>query len=289
MSQSQYYNTVFRTKFDNYGDVVTLVPFGDIHRDTKNCAVDAWLRTCDTERKLIAEGHNRIYIGLGDYMDFLSDSERWNWTTMKKHETTDDAVRDMIEQKCLEFIDEIDFMKGRTIGLLEGNHYFDFPSGVTSTQFMCEKLGCKYLGGVATIKLFIEQLDEKAKNSVSVDILASHYGTGGTLMGSPLNSLERMMKVFSGDIYLQGHSHQRVAHKTAQPMYLNKFGKLRAREMVLCNPGSYLRGYIDGKESYAVKKVARPVAIGQVYIELKPKRSFSKEENDRYVEFRITY
>jgi hypothetical protein len=55
-----------------------------------------------------------------------------------------------------EFIDkakEIKFMENKLIGLIEGNHFGAFQSGITTTQMMCDKLKCKYLGGSAIIGL----------------------------------------------------------------------------------------------------------------------------------------
>jgi hypothetical protein len=68
-------------------------------------------------------------------------------------------------------------------------------------------------------------------------------------------------------------------------MFLTTKGKLKARDMVLCNPGSYLLGYVDGRESYAVKKLMRPVSIGQAYIEMIPTKRTTDNELDRFVDF----
>jgi hypothetical protein len=47
----------------------------------------------------------------------------------------DDIVYDMV----IKFAKEIEFMQSKLIGLIEGNHYWQFANGTTSTQKLCEQ------------------------------------------------------------------------------------------------------------------------------------------------------
>jgi len=283
MSQSQF-NV---SKFDlecQLGDEIELTPFGDLHFETELFSKDHWERFKYQECTKIAHGKKTLYVGMGDYQDFMSDSERFCLQSSKFHDTTKKSFDQMVMDKLERFIKEIEFMRGRIIGLHEGNHYYTFPSGVTTTQLMCERLGCKYLGGTALHRIFLRL---KNRLSFAVDIFSAHHGGGGRLAGSSINSVERMTDVAQADIYIHGHNHQRNALVVPKALFLNHSCTVKARKMVLCNSGSFLRAYVDGKESYAVKHWMKPTDIGTCTIIMVPTRRESKEESDSFVDFKV--
>jgi len=286
MSQNQFNVSLFNYPYKS-GDVFELTPVGDIHLDTDLCSKEHWDRFKKEEKEKIASGKKKFYLGMGDYTDFMSDSERYAVLVSKFHDTSKKSFDHFIKDKIDRLVDDLSFMSGRLLGLHEGNHYHLFASGITSTQYMCEKLGCKYLGGTALHRISFSNFD---RSMLSVDIFSAHHGTGGRLLGSSINSLQKMSDVCSADI--QGHNHQRSAIVVAKPLFLNARGVVKSRKMVLCNSGTFLRGYVaklgePGQESYCVKTWMRPTELGVCHIELIPTRTSSKDHSDRYVDFRV--
>lgn len=283
MSQSQFNVSHFTVHY-TYGETIELTPFGDVHWETDLCSRDHWREFIFKEKEKISKGVKTLYIGMGDYQDFLSDSERFALVSSKWHETSKKEVVKNNRLKVDAMLEDLSFMKGRLIGMHEGNHYFDFPEGMTSTQYMCKQLECKYLGGTAFHRI---SFDSDARDNLSVDIFSAHHGTGGRLLGSSITSLQRMAEVATADIYIQAHNHQRSGLVTAKPMFLNKNCILKARKMVLCNSGSFLKAYVDGEESYAVKRWMRPTDLGTITILIKPMRSQTKNLADRYADLKV--
>lgn len=238
---------VFIPKF---GIDYKIFPFSDVHYNAPNCDRDKFHRWCDYAKRMIDEMDGRVlFIGVGDYDDMASTSEREYF--QKFHSTTKDSLDTFMECKTQEFIDRIKFMKGRLIGMIEGNHYFKFQSGITSTQKMCEALNCKYLGGSSIIRLVFKYM--KGSRASSIDIYAHHTagskGGGGRRVGSSINKLEDMSHVWFADIYLAGHDHKlNSAHPIM--MYLDHHGYVKAKEQLLVRTGSFQKAWEDGREDY---------------------------------------
>src|ERR1035438_10483365 len=93
---------------------------------------------------------------MGDYFDTYSTSERRILKDDKLHESTLDRFDTQLMSDTLHFKKEIEFMEGRLIGLIEGNHFGTFSStGITTTQKLAEMLDTKYLGVCSLIHLQI--------------------------------------------------------------------------------------------------------------------------------------
>jgi len=203
MSDSLFTVHRFEIPIKHFNEDYYLCIFSDVHRFAHNCDVDRWKGYLNYCKKLQEETGKVYYLGLGDYDDLASTSEREAFYHAKLHDTTIKTLDDLMAKRTLEFIDEISFMKDRAVGLIEGNHYYQFDSGQTSTMKMCDSLRCKYLGGVSVIRLIFRY---GKKHLVGVDIYAHHTAGkkagGGRRIGSSLNALEDMTAVWDADVYL---------------------------------------------------------------------------------------
>lgn len=272
------------------GKQIELNPFGDIHRFEPLCHVHKWREWCEKERTKT----NAFYIGMGDYDGIFSASERKAMAAANLHDASyqglDGDAKRRVEMLC----DEIKFMKGRLVGLIEGNHHYTFQSGVTSTQMMCEILKCRYLGTSSFIRLVFFQRNGK-RHSMAIDMWA-HHGVGASrAMGSSVTELARMAEVANADIYLAGHDHKRSI-TTRSRLELTQGRStinLRNHKVLLARTGAFLKGYVADRQSYVSQKNLPPTDLGTVSIKLTPKRDQIFEERnvkatDMYVDIEAT-
>lgn len=244
-----------------------IIPFGDVHRDTKSCDVDRWKHFLSYSKKILKKNKNTFFIGCGDYNDFASRSEVQKIASSKLHETTYAKFDEIAMKHVQELCREISFMKGNLLGLLGGNHEWRFQNGKTATEEMCERLCCKFLGWVAYIRMGITINDLKRN---TLDIVVCHGRAGGKLVGTSFNQVDDMRQVFpNADIYIQGHDHKKGALPTTTINFetVGMEIKPKQRRQWICRSGSFLRGYIDGMESYIVKNVSRALDLGTIRIE----------------------
>lgn len=254
-----------------YGKTYTLVPFGDVHYGAPLHCSSEWERFCNAQkgRKDVA------FLGMGDMTDVVSTSERAVLKMGKGglHESTMESIEDMYRKTTDDLLETISFMRGRCLGLIEGNHFGQFGDGTTTTQRMCQALRTKYLGCICIVRLcFVFSGTSK----LTVDILAHHGKGGGQLAGTPFNQVGKMADIAEADIYLMGHDHNRGC-VTGQRMYpyfdsRKKQLVMKERKIIYGRTGSFLRGYVPNKVSYIADMALKPANLGWIEIEITPHR-----------------
>lgn len=221
----------------------------------------------------------------------MSTTEREGLRQARFHETSARDIDEYAKERTLRFAKELEFLKGRIIGFLEGNHHFKFMSGKTSTQMMCEYLKCQYLGISSFVRL---ELEEKNHNGGSVDIWAHHGMGGGKRAGASLNGVEDMMRVAEADIFMCGHDHRKLASLTTR-LKLVGYGptmRLVDRKILLVRTGSFQKGYVPGRANFVSSGGMAPTDLGTAKIELTLKRKthtdFGKKVENRYVDLHVS-
>lgn len=280
-------SSLFTTHYYDIGKVdcnktYTLIPFGDVHRHAPLCNVDRWLNFCEW-------GKNRkdtYYIGMGDYEDLLSTTERKMMNAAGLHESTKKTFEDLMEDHVNEFYKEIKFMKGRCIGLLEGNHYGVFSDGSTTTQMLCRLLGCKYLGVSSFVRLGFKGHGNARS---SLDIFANHGKGASRLVGGSLNTVQSMVDVADADIYLMGHDHKKSVATKTRLVLSGGNGNLRIthKKILFGRTGSFLIGYKGDAESYVSAKCLPPTDLGVLRVNMTPKRDKHTENGKQSDTFYI--
>ena len=276
MNQDIFTLHQFTIPIETLSEPIYLIPFGDVHRHTKLCDVEKWHEFLEW-----AKSKQRIYfLGMGDYDDLLSTSERNVLKSAQFHETTINTLEEIYDKYIGELFEEISFMKGKVVGLLEGNHYATFEDGTSSTQQLCHRLKCKYLGVSSFIQLVFNYRDVQ---SCILDIWCHHGKGAARLVGGSLNSVQQMGEQAQADIYLMGHDHKKSVGMTSK-LCLKSGGtglRLHNRKQLYIRTGSFLRGYVDNYPSYIAKKGLNPTDLGVVKIELTPRK---RQENNSNLE-----
>lgn len=248
----------------------SIVFFGDVHRFAPLHAEEEWFQFLDKYRNR----PNTYFFGMGDYLDLLSASERDFMGRSGLHESTTQTLESFYFSKVREYCDELKFMKGKLLGMMEGNHHIRFSDGTTTAMTLCQQLKAKYLGDCAATKI---SLRFPSHNSTREIVIVSHHGVGGgRTSGAQFNSLDQMASGFEGaDIYVMGDNHQRGA-VPVQRLFVTKnhLGSpiVKAKEILLMRSGSFLKGYVPGKSSYVVDANMRPSCLGAIRVDITPTR-----------------
>jgi predicted phosphodiesterase len=246
---------------------IRLIFFGDVHRDSPNHAGSKWREFLDYARRQ----KDAYFFGMGDYLDSTSTSERecLGHMSSKMHETLRNDVIALQMAKCELIAKELQFMRGRIIGMLNGNHYFDFPSGINSDQKICELLGAQYLGVCSFVRLYLLN-GENTRATIARDIFAHHGAGAARLFGGSFNRVQQMAEGAEADIYAMGHDHKRIASPGQPRLFLRHSSsgglKIEQREPVVLRTGSFLASYEPGVVNYNVDACRSPSSLGHVEV-----------------------
>lgn len=174
---------------------IRLVIFGDVHWDSPNHAKHSWQEDLKHFRSL----KDAWFLGMGDYLDSTSTSERdcLGRMSSEMHETLAKDLNALQAAKVEAMAKEMEFMKGRLIGLLGGNHYWKFQHGGTTDTELARLLETTYLG----VSTFIRLTLEKFQRRFTLDIWAHHGAGGARLPGGSLNRVDQMREHAEADIF----------------------------------------------------------------------------------------
>lgn len=225
---------------------LVIAPLGDIQWSGANgpTAKDTLKRHIDRALEMDA-----YFIGLGDYIDFVSPSNRKKLKAAGLY----DVAEAVLEEKAVELMNEVyeEFLKpttGRWLGLVEGHHFYEGP-GWTTDEKLAELLKTEFLGTSAYIKIPTADL-----------VLYVHHGVGaGILPGVGLNKLYHVQGTLQGaDVYLLGHNTRLAAAPLGRTF--PTWGKKRQnhalthRNVYLVNTGGFSKSSIVGNRVSQIKR-----------------------------------
>jgi len=254
-----------------FGSPLSVVPFGDIHRDSPSHSMHHWNLFLDKWRNR----KDAYFLGMGDYWDSFSASERIIFANPGIHESTAKRLEQEARDRINVLANEVKFMKDRTIGLLSGNHFIQYANGQTGDMLLAAKLNASFLGVCSAIRLTFVDPARKGGHHVSVDIFAHHGKGSGMTAGGRLNSVEKLSQIADADIYLMGDNHARGVIPLGEKLRIvesNGDLSLRSRKSWIGRTGSFLRAYVHGESSYVVDRALQPASLGWVEFVLTPRR-----------------
>jgi len=239
--------------------------FGDTHDDAK-ASVDDHIEEL-RKRTASLPYESVLFLGMGDYGDFASTTERAAIRHGNIHETTIEKLDDIATSDMQKRAKQFEFMRGRLVGLHNGNHDWSYPDGTCASEKLASVLGCKHLGYSAYTRIVVSGIVKGGGARSFVDIFSSHGKGSGRLVGSPFNTVEQMTRVFhDADVYVMGHDHSKGGIPDTR-LYVDfnaRTGQLDIKEKVryYVRSGSALRGYEAGKKSYISKALYKPCSLG---------------------------
>lgn len=245
------------------------MPIGDVQAGVPGCDEDKL-------RKHIEWGleHNAYFIGMGDYVDMASPSDRRRLRSVEFYDPVTLAIQEKAEADVERFLSLVEGSSGRWLGILEGHHYMEFPDGTTSDLRISKALAAPFLGDMAIVTVHLA--DKKRKLSVPAKIWAFHGEGSTSTEAGVITQLLRHKAAWEADVYLLGHHHKKVATKKPRGES-DEADNLRMPEAILAGTGSFLRGHmqdsrVDGRPggAYPEQKGMPPVALGGVLIYMRP-------------------
>ena len=222
---------------------------------------------------------------LGDSMD----QERTHRRKHRKSYVDDESSMSTDDRHNRRDVEELAHIlnpiSDRIWGVLQGNHYYQYSSGVTSDQYLCQLLEVPYCGPVGLFRIAVGGGGKGGANSSrNLKIWCHHSGgsMGGRTLGGSVNALLRQENSWDVDMYLIGHDHRRVCWREST-MGLTDQGppKILERTRVFARVGAFLKTYkhetcIPKKSvhipGYGENAAYRPSDLGWVEIGVKLKK-----------------
>ncbi len=258
------------------GEEVLLMPVGDIQ--WAGCKKEVALEMLKRHIEWGVE-KGAYFLGMGDYIDFMSPSNRSKLAAAGLYDT---ALR-VMDDKASELVEELyekalKPSKGRWLGLLEGHHYKEYRDGTTSDQQLCKLLGAPHLGSNAYVRLVFSRSTGNHRCPV---LIWCHHGVGGaTTSGGSINKVEAMVKGFEADIYLIGHDTKKVAAPIdrLEPIFPGHGpARLSHKTRILARTGGFMRTYMVGSKSgntprggYGEQAMYNPSSLGGILVHITP-------------------
>lgn len=263
-------------------DEVMIVPVGDVQYGSQACDVPRFRRHIEWA----AKQPNAYFIGMGDYVDFGSPSNRGRLRAMIEKGDLYDTVEDGLDGFAQEGLEELQDIlaptKGRWLGLVEGHHFWPFSDGTTTDTRLCQFLGAPFLGTCGLVNVRFKAPEGTRAHKPPGFTIWAHHGRGsGATQAAPLNKLERMAAHWDGvDVFLMAHHHKKVATKVQRlaPRWGLRNHELKHKNVILACTGGFLRGYMAGSKrgntprgGYVEAGMMTPVALGGVVILARPR------------------
>ena len=226
-------------------------------------------------------GMGALWLGLGDYIDFTSPSNRG---IIRRSELYDNALR-AIDDKAVELnsslYEQVLYRTaGSWLGLVSGHHYHKLQDGSTTDHQLCRLLNAPFLGeDTALVRLtwrVSSNNTEYEAHDQHVDIWLAHGKGAGQQPASPLIVLDRVAQYADADIYIMGHQTKKAYAAANRIVPVFPHGGepyLIHRALHLVGSGGWSRGYITGQEAgtYVEKGIMRPVTLGAPFIHIRPR------------------
>lgn len=258
-----------------------LLPIGDIQYGNVGCDLDRLKRHIDQWN----DKPNVYYIGMGDYVDAMSPSNRRKWLSVvgDMYDSTKDALDDGINGFLEKVQEVLRPTIGKWVGLVTGHHSHQFQDGTTTDTRLANFLKTSYLGHSTLAHLVFKTKDKKRKAICKV---WAHHGQG---MGVTLEAAIRKVRssvvpYWMANLYLIGHYHQVLT--AAIPWidtHVDGKGDIqwRSTKRRIVATGSFLEGFKSGSKDplghatglYPEERMLPPNSLGAPVIFIRPKHS----------------
>ena len=258
---------------------IIIAPIGDIQWAGKNGPTSkALLR----EHIAKCQELGAYYIGLGDYIDFASPSNRQRLKGAALYDTAEDVISEKAMDLVLELYQEyLKPTKGRWLGMVHGHHWLGLKSGDTTDQRLCQLLDTKFLGTSAYVRVSFVKKTGIRPPTFNLTLFVHHGSGGGQKSHAPLLKLENLLPYWDADIFLLGHMTKmavapinRITPRWVGPQAPD----LIHRKIHIVGCGGFAKGYDLGAMQgnvpmggYVEQKMLNPTMLGAPIIHIVPR------------------
>lgn len=258
-----------------------LYVIGDVHIGAFNCA-ESHLKQYI---QYIKNDEQSLWVGGGDYCDCVTpgDAKRFDvsslpdWMLTGGPVTIREQLRDMAKQERERFIELVEPIRNKCIGLLEGNHEHSLMQYAHNGHhyLMCDELDVPNLTDTAMIRLNFRK--QSGNGGASILLFIVHGWGGGRTAGAEPNHLDRLRKIAEADIFLRGHSHIFDIEPIQIKLYIPRKGalpdELMQHEVHSANWGCWLKSYAVGPPTYDSRANYPPRPLRALQVEIKPQHN----------------
>jgi len=243
--------------------------FGDRQQGSTGYLKEAW----EEFRNQFKREKNAVALGLGDYGDWLRPTMRERiYSSLAKDDSARHQLDDIVRKNHDEIIDDMEFLKGKLIGLHEGHHNHTFLNGGSTDQRLAAALKAPFLGWTASTRLVIQDPAKDGSGYVYT-IVSTHGNANGRRVGAAVNWMEQnIVAGFTADQYIMGHGCKSANFVPSERSVIRRVGPPGIdRQLPRCLiVGGFARCYTDGWNSdYGERSGFTPQPIGWGIIRLK--------------------
>jgi hypothetical protein len=258
-------------------DEFFIVPFSDVHHGHKLFCESTW-RDFAYWAKHHPTAH---FIGNGDYEDSFRAHTR---DIIEQNTEADEqaVIHEANRKRLREFESAMAFMRGRLIGVGDGNHDWRFADGRNTAQIIAEDFGAEYLGVMAAVRIVFEY-----QNGRLPITYVQHHGrpSGAQTAGGKFNHVERMARSYDADIVATGDDHKKgiTQAQTRVKLITASHGQLIPREYtpLLVRTGGCKKILEPGVSCYEVDRGYAPLALG--FNAIRAKITRTHDDDGRHV------
>lgn len=246
-----------RVRVASLDDEVHLYPTGDWHVGEAGCAEGRLRRAV----AYMARDPVALVLLMGDLGGWIApDDRRWDPSSVAQDLSILD-LSDWGEALVERVVELAEPLRGRILGMLEGNHeaVFGKRHHLDVTRRMAERLGCEVLGYSGFVDLQVVAPEGQR----TLRIMATHGSGGAQTLGGKINRLERLGRQHETvDLVCMGHVHA-CLDAWLSPRLGVRDGVIHDDSMTLgVITGTYLRTYTEGHSGYGERAGYDPTQIG---------------------------
>lgn len=259
----------------------TIVPIGDLQLMSQGIesGVTVNLKAFKRHLEYIEKTYpNPLYLGMGDYIDFMSPSNRDSIKKSKIYSQSREYIDEAASQLALEFVNLVQHTKGKWLGILTGHHFYELGSGITTDQMIADRLDAPYLGRVAHITV---KFRNKTKVDGHVNIWA-HHGEGARKYpaGKIVDNVAPHWPEV--DLFFMGHMHESDSARIAR-YTVDSAGDIVSRNSLAVVTGAWLEPHTAHAGSYIENQMLRPRATGAPVVVVEPWTDEKRRKRRKFI------
>jgi len=251
-------------------DTWTLYPLGDVHLGNAACDEKLFRQVV----KRIAADDRALWVGLGDYCDFVNLSDpRFDhaslasWVRMSH-------LGDLARAQSERFLEIVQPIAGKCLGLVEGNHERAIAKHYERSIYSEIVMGVKQAGGFPVeqqlgfgysgwLLLHFYRHETKDACGRCIKISLHHGFVGGKLAGAKALNMQRWLWTHCCDLAIFGHSHNTMVQ--VESVESVKGNRVVHDHRIGCYGGTFMNG-----ARYSEKAGYFPLPITQPHVILQP-------------------
>lgn len=251
-------------------EAFTIVPVGDLQlmsQDIKSGVtvnLDGFKKHLEYVEKTYP---NPLYLGMGDYIDFVSPSNRESIKQSRIYTQSREYIDRVAEELAEEFLDLVIHTQNKWLGVLTGHHFYEMMDGTTTDQHIAKALHAPYLGRCGHIQIKYQN-ESSGKVDGRLNIWA-HHGEGARKY--PAGKIVDNVALHwpEVDIFFMGHMHESDSARIAR-YTVDSAGEVVTRNSLAVVTGAWLEPVTAGVSSYVEDRILRPRVTGAPVVVVEP-------------------